>query len=157
MTSTQLNIQLKILYLNVQGQTKMTLDKQMQINDFIEYHKFDIVHFQEIDFNDDTFQSCHFILNNYNIITNNSATTYGTASMIKTRLHVMQYLPACRVRLSLQGLKRELLCWSPAKLVVEQMRLWICWWWLEHYNKQWWCNQSATIKAITNAKPSCEE
>ena len=75
MTSTQMNIQLKILYLNVQGQTKMTLDKQMQINDFIQYHKFDIVHFQEIDFNDDTFQSCHFILNNYNIITNNSATT----------------------------------------------------------------------------------
>ena len=124
MTSTQMNIQLKILYLNVQGQTKMTLDKQMQINDFIQYHKFDIVHFQEIDFNDDTFQSCLFILNNYNIITNNSATTYGTASMIKNDLNASNIsidtdgrfvvfdvgsFMSCRVQLILQGLKRELL------------------------------------------------
>ncbi len=72
-----------ILYLNTYGQTKLTLEKQLQIQDMAKHLKCDIIHLQESDFDENTFQNCNFIKNNFNFITNNSPSKYGTASLIK--------------------------------------------------------------------------
>ena len=72
-----------IFYLNTYGQTKLTLDKQLQIQDMVKHLRCDIVHLQETDFDENSFQNCNFIKNNYNFITNNSISKYGTASLIK--------------------------------------------------------------------------
>ena len=77
-----------ILYLNVRGQTKFYDDKQKQLQDMIMHHNCDIIHLQETDFDDDTFYNCSFIKSNYLIISNNSSTGYGTASLVKNELEV---------------------------------------------------------------------
>ena len=74
---------LKILYINTYGQTKFTSDKQLQLQDMIRHYKCDIIHLQETDCDDDTFANCNFIQNNFNIISNNCCTKYGTASLVR--------------------------------------------------------------------------
>ena len=56
-----------ILYLNTRGQTKFTLEKQLQLNDLVRYLKCDIVHLQETDMDENVFEHCHFIKNNFNV------------------------------------------------------------------------------------------
>ena len=46
---TDSSINLKVVYMNIKGQTKLTLDKQLLINDTIRQYDCDIVHLQEID------------------------------------------------------------------------------------------------------------
>ena len=77
---------LTIFYLNIRGQTKFYDDKQQQLQDLIMHYGCDIIHLQETDFNDDTFKNCSFIKSNYQVISNNSATGYGTASLVKNDL-----------------------------------------------------------------------
>ena len=74
---------LKILYLNIYGQTKLPEAKQYQIQDIVRHHKCDIVHLQEIDCDSSTFSQCHYLKNNFSLISNNSHSKYGTASLIK--------------------------------------------------------------------------
>ena len=73
----------KILYLNIYGQTKLPDAKQYQIQDIVRHHKCDIVHLQEIDCDSSTFSQCNFLKNNFSLISNNSHSKYGTASLIK--------------------------------------------------------------------------
>ena len=73
----------KILYLNIYGQTKLPEAKQYQIQDIVRHHKCDIVHLQEIDCDSSTFSQCHYLKNNFSLISNNSHSKYGTASLIK--------------------------------------------------------------------------
>ena len=82
----------RILYINTYGQTKMTMEKQLQIQDILKHKSCDIIHLQEVDFDGFTFENCHFILNNYNIITNNSQSGYGTASLVKNEFNVENVL-----------------------------------------------------------------
>ena len=49
-------------------------------------YKVDILHLQEIQINEDTFDTCDFISSNFNIISNNSENKYGTASLIRSDL-----------------------------------------------------------------------
>ena len=79
---------LNILYLNTRGQTKLTLEKQMQIDDLMKVYKVDILHLQETDIDDNSFIDCPFIKNNYTVIYNNSSTGYGTSSLVKGDLKV---------------------------------------------------------------------
>ena len=79
---------LSILCLNTFGQTKLTLQKQLQIQDIIKSYKTDVVHLQETDSDDNTFKKCNYILNNYTVISNNSPTGYGTMSLVKNDLKV---------------------------------------------------------------------
>ena len=51
---------LVISYLNIHGQTGLQLDKQLQIEEFVKYSRSDIIHLQEIDIQDDTFNECKF-------------------------------------------------------------------------------------------------
>ena len=77
---------LSILCMNTFGQTKFTLQKQLQIQDMIRFYKSDIIHLQKTDTDSDTFKQCSFILNNYAVISNNSPTGYGTLSLVKNDL-----------------------------------------------------------------------
>ena len=46
------------------------------------------MHLQETDVDENAFEHCSFIRNNFNIIPNNSLTGYGTASLVKNTLTV---------------------------------------------------------------------
>ena len=78
---------LTISYMNVHGQTKLPTVKQLQIEDFLKYNKIDILHLQESDLDPDSFSTCNFISSSFNIISNNSETKYGTASIIRSDLN----------------------------------------------------------------------
>ena len=77
---------LNIAYVNTCGQTKLTEWKQLQIEAFAKYKKIDILHLQETEICDETFENCKFISGNYNIISNNSSNSYGTSTLIKSEL-----------------------------------------------------------------------
>ena len=79
--------ELIIATINIQGQTGFNETKQKQIEHYIQYHNIDILHCQEIDIETSTFNSCHYISSNFNIIENNSPTNkYGTASLVRNDL-----------------------------------------------------------------------
>ena len=77
---------LKVAFLNIHGQTKLPLVKQIQIEDFVKANKIDILHLQEIEISNETFSECSLLATSYNIICNNSNNSFGTASLIKTDL-----------------------------------------------------------------------
>ena len=60
----------------------------MQIEDFIKHQRLDILHLQEVEVNDSTFESCPVISSCFTIIPNNSPTQYGTASLVKNEIVV---------------------------------------------------------------------
>jgi exonuclease III len=75
---------LKIGFMNIRGQTGLTSTKQIQIESFIIREKLDILNLQEINIIEDSFSSCNTICSSFNIISNNAANKYGTASIIKS-------------------------------------------------------------------------
>ena len=77
---------LTISYMNIHGQSKLPTTKQLQIQDFIKQYNVDILHMQETDINDETFNDCEYISANFNLISNNSETKYGTASLVRSDL-----------------------------------------------------------------------
>ena len=79
---------LNIAFMNIRGQTGLTLTKQMQIEDYIRNNRIDILHLQESNIVEDTFIDCKLISSSYNIIANNSPTKYGTASLVKNEFEV---------------------------------------------------------------------
>ena len=86
-SSTSENI-LNIAYMNIRGQTGLTLEKQLQIQHFISQNDIDILHCQEIDVLEDTFNECTLITSSYNVITNNSKNKYGTATIVRNEFSV---------------------------------------------------------------------
>ena len=74
--------------INCQGQTKMTLGKQLQIQNHIQQHKIDILFCQETCTNEDTFENCSNIKDNYNIISNNTQNEYGTMTLVKNSIEI---------------------------------------------------------------------
>ena len=82
--ATDFNKTLTIAYLNVHGQSGMSLSKQKQIEDFISRKQIDILHTQEINIEEETFSQCNFILSNYHVIQNNAMNKYGTATLIRS-------------------------------------------------------------------------
>ena len=80
--TTENNI-FKIMYMNTYGQSKLTNDKQIQIEDLLRLYNCDILHLQETHIDDSTFNNCSFLTNNYTVISNNSPSHYGTASLVK--------------------------------------------------------------------------
>ena len=63
---------LKIGSLNCQGQSKMTVSKQLWIQHLLRLYNFDILCCQETFLEDDTFINCDFVMNNFTIIRNNA-------------------------------------------------------------------------------------
>ena len=79
---------LTVAYLNVRGQSGLTISKQKQIEAFTKYNKCDIVHLQEAHIEEETFSDCDFISSSYSIIPNNSPTKYSTASLVRSELSI---------------------------------------------------------------------
>ena len=69
-------------FMNIRGQSKLNIEKQLQIE------KCDILHLQETNIEHETFSTCSYISNNYNILQNNSLSQYGTFSIVKTEFLV---------------------------------------------------------------------
>ena len=55
------NSTLTIAYMNVRGQTGMDIVKQLQIENFLKFYKIDILHCQEINILQDSFNSCEHV------------------------------------------------------------------------------------------------
>jgi hypothetical protein len=68
--------------MNIRGHTGLTISKQAQIESFVV--KIDVLHLKETNICDDSFSTFDILSSTYNIITNNSPTKYGTASLVKT-------------------------------------------------------------------------
>ena len=77
--SVDFSISLTIAYLNVHGQTGLSLSKQKQIEEFILRNEIDILHAQEINIEEESFSQCSYLLSNFNVIQK-----YGTASFIRS-------------------------------------------------------------------------
>ena len=75
---------LKLGFMNIRGQTGLSYMKQKQIESFIVREDLDVLHMQEININEESFSSCTTISSSFNIISNNAANKYGTASIIKS-------------------------------------------------------------------------
>ena len=78
---------LVVIYLNIKGQTGFPTEKQIQVENLLKSSNCDILHLQEINIDDDTFDQCSYIKSNYSVIPNNAENKYGTASLIKNDLH----------------------------------------------------------------------
>ena len=78
--------QLIISTINCQGQTKLSLSKQLQIEHFIKQNNIDILFCQETAVFEDTFKGCQFIETNYNFIHNNASNEYGTLIIVKNNI-----------------------------------------------------------------------
>ena len=50
-----------LAYLNIHGQTRIKLDKQLQIEEFLQHNNIDVLHCQEKNISEDTFSNCHLI------------------------------------------------------------------------------------------------
>ena len=79
---------LKIAYLNCKGQTGLGESKQLQIQNFLLTHDIDIINLQETHVDDYTFSNCSYISGNYEIIRNNSVTSYGTCILVKNSIEI---------------------------------------------------------------------
>ena len=47
--------------MNIQAQTKFGTSKQLQLQDIVIKFNIDVLHLQEVDINNDTFEICDFI------------------------------------------------------------------------------------------------
>ena len=83
-----LNNKIRIGFMNVKGQSKLNVEKQIQIEDFLRRHKCDILNLQETNIEPETFSACNVISSNYSILANNSSNNYGTSSLIKSEFVV---------------------------------------------------------------------
>ena len=59
------NILFRIAYMNIRGQTGLSLEKQLQIENFLLQNDIDILHCQEINIEEDTFHECKVISSSY--------------------------------------------------------------------------------------------
>ena len=76
---------LTIAYMNVRGQTGLDLVKQLQIDNFIKSYKLDILHCQEINILEDSFNNCENITSSFNILSNNAQNKYGTCRFVSNQ------------------------------------------------------------------------
>ena len=74
--------------MNVRGQTGLDIAKQLQIENFLKSYKIDVLHCQEINISQDSFNSCDHINSAYNILSNNAQNKYGTCSIVSNQYNV---------------------------------------------------------------------
>ena len=76
--------------MNIRGQTGLKTSKQVQIENFLKHYSIDILHCQEINILEDSFENCSFLNSSYDIISNNASNKYGTCSFISNTLQQPQ-------------------------------------------------------------------
>ena len=73
---------MKVAFLNTYGQSGLTSQKLIELENFIEHNRLDIVCLQETDIQENTFSGCS-ILNRFIPIINNSKSGYGTCTLVR--------------------------------------------------------------------------
>ena len=73
---------MKIAYLNTYGQSGLSNQKLLELENFIELNRLDIVCLQETNIQENTFCGCS-ILSRFNLITNNNKSGYGTCTLVR--------------------------------------------------------------------------
>ena len=73
---------MKIAYLNTYGQSGLSNQKLLELENFIELNRLDIVCLQETDIQENTFCGCN-ILNRFIPIVNNNKSGYGTCTLVR--------------------------------------------------------------------------
>ena len=73
-------------YLNIQGQTTLKQSKIDQIAFILLHHKLDVLHLQETNIYEDTFDYCASIRDNYQVISQNNESGFGTCSLVHNNL-----------------------------------------------------------------------
>ena len=66
----------------------LPISKQLQIEQFVKENNVDILHLQEVNIESDTFSECNTISSSFNIISNNSQSKYGRASLVRNEVEV---------------------------------------------------------------------
>ena len=84
MNQTNVDNILKLGFMNIRGQTGLTVTKQVQIESFIIRENLDVLHLQEINITEESFSTCNTISSSFSIISNNAINKYGTATIIKS-------------------------------------------------------------------------
>ena len=77
---------MKVAFLNTYGQSGLSNQKLLELENFIEYNRLDIVCLQETDIQDYTFSGCS-ILNRFNPIINNNKSGYGTCTLLRKNIN----------------------------------------------------------------------
>ena len=73
---------MKVAFINTYGQSGLSSQKLLELENFIEYNRLDIVCLQETDIQENTFSGCS-ILNRFIPVINNSKSGYGTCTLIR--------------------------------------------------------------------------
>ena len=73
---------MKIAYLNTYGQSGLPNQKLLELENFIELHRLDIVCLQETNIQENTFSGCN-ILSRFNLIVNNNKSGFGTCTLVR--------------------------------------------------------------------------
>ena len=73
---------MKVAYLNTYGQSGLSNQKLLELENFIEYNRLDIVCLQETDIQENTFSGCS-ILDRFTPIVNNNKSGYGTCTLVR--------------------------------------------------------------------------
>ena len=91
---------LSIGYINLRAQTGFGLPKRIQVEQFLKSYKIDILHLQEAQIREDTFDMYDIITSNYEIIANNASNQYGIVSLVADNLQ------PTNIKVDTQGLQR---------------------------------------------------
>ena len=73
---------MKVSFINTYGQSGLSNQKLLELENFIEFHRIDIVCLQETDIQENTFSGCN-ILNRFAPIINNNKSGYGTCTLVR--------------------------------------------------------------------------
>ena len=73
----------KVAFINIYGQSGLSFQKLVELENFIQKYKLDIVGLQETNIDEDTFSECNYIYKNYFPIYNNNKSGYGTCMLVK--------------------------------------------------------------------------
>ena len=79
---------IKIAYINIYGQSGLTNRKLLELDNFIQKHCLQIVCLQETYVSDNTFDECSYIYKNFQVISNNNTSGYGTCTLVKKDFNV---------------------------------------------------------------------
>ena len=90
---------LTIGFLNIRGQTKFSKAKQKMIEESLKRENLDILHLQEVQIDDNSFDQCEFIQNQFQIVKNNAQNGYGVCSIVRRSLNIsnVRALPGGRI------------------------------------------------------------
>ena len=83
---------LSVGFLNIYGQTNFNQAKVNQIEFLVKTNKIDILHLQETNILEETFENSNYLKNNYQILFQNNESGFGVCSLINNELETKNVL-----------------------------------------------------------------